>query len=585
MAAETLTIRTASSTEVVKIASVGPQGPKGDKGDPGDVAGLPLSTLGDTLYRGAAANERLAIGTAGQVLKVSSGGIPEWGAESGAVSSVAGRTGAVTLAVADVSGAVASTDSRLSDSRTPTLHGSTHHTGGTDAIAAHQINGQTIFSVASANYSDDQTLPANRARQIIISNSNAGGITVTLPTQAEGTLLGDTYVIVSGSTMSGPITVRSVANLSPLVYNTHVTITATGQQYRLRSGGGSGGSWALIPVDTHTHTGSQVTVGTTANLPLITGTNGVVEAGSFSNVAGSFCEGDDARLSDDRDPNLHAASHLAGTPAVAASYTGIGDSETFSEEVTITADTAGTAGNNITLTFDGVDDVDTVLAAWNAANPSNQATLDSGDGAQVPDDGDSLTLSGGVAAIVGGSDPFANINQDLGTTNSPTFAGLELNSPSNGELLRIEGNGSGDVGFAVYNTTGNQANSFYFNQNNSFIGIGVGASRNYIQSSQPVDVGAELAVAGPIDITGASASTHKATTRTNLGAAASGSITTSGLTQSTARILGRTTASTGAVEEIQIGSGLSLSAGELSATGGSGGSSIMQSIAVGFVLN
>jgi hypothetical protein len=54
------------------------------------------------------------------------------------------------------------------------------------------------------------------------------------------------------------------------------------------------------------------------------------------------------------------------------------------------------------------------------------------------------------------------------------------------------------------------------------------------------------------------------------GAAASGSITTSGLTQATARILGRTTASTGAIEEIQIGSGLSLSAGELSATGGGG---------------
>jgi hypothetical protein len=68
------------------------------------------------------------------------------------------------------------------------------------------------------------------------------------------------------------------------------------------------------------------------------------------------------------------------------------------------------------------------------------------------------------------------------------------------------------------------------------------------------------------------------------GAAASGSITTSGLTQATARILGRTSSSAGAVEEIQIGSGLSLSAGELSATGGSG-SSIMQSIAVGFVLN
>jgi hypothetical protein len=77
---------------------------------------------------------------------------------------------------------------------------------------------------------------------------------------------------------------------------------------------------------------------------------------------------------------------------------------------------------------------------------------------------------------------------------------------------------------------------------------------------------------------------HTHTVADVTGAAASGSITTSGLTQATARILGRTTASAGSIEEIQIGSGLSLSAGELSATGGSG-SSIMQSIAVGFVLN
>jgi hypothetical protein len=126
------------------------------------------------------------------------------------------------------------------------------------------------------------------------------------------------------------------------------------------------------------------------------------------------------------------------------------------------------------------------------------------------------------------------------------------------------------------------------------------------------------------------------TTASDIGAAASGSITTSGLTQATARILGRTTASTGAVEEITVGSGLSLSAGQLSSTvsagiaativdakgdlivasaadtvarlpvsgtnghvltvdsaetlgvkwaAAGGGSSIMQSIAVGFVLN
>jgi hypothetical protein len=46
-------------------------------------------------------------------------------------------------------------------------------------------------------------------------------------------------------------------------------------------------------------------------------------------------------------------------------------------------------------------------------------------------------------------------------------------------------------------------------------------------------------------------------------------VTTSGLTQATAKILGRTTASTGAIEEISVGGGLTLSAGSLSATGGS----------------
>jgi hypothetical protein len=45
---------------------------------------------------------------------------------------------------------------------------------------------------------------------------------------------------------------------------------------------------------------------------------------------------------------------------------------------------------------------------------------------------------------------------------------------------------------------------------------------------------------------------------------APGAITTSGLTMTTARLLGRTTASTGAVEEITVGTGLSLSGGNLS---------------------
>jgi hypothetical protein len=60
-------------------------------------------------------------------------------------------------------------------------------------------------------------------------------------------------------------------------------------------------------------------------------------------------------------------------------------------------------------------------------------------------------------------------------------------------------------------------------------------------------------------------------TVTPVGAAASGSITASGYTQNTAKLLGRTTGSSGAIEEITVGSGLTLSAGSLTASGGGGG--------------
>ena len=56
-------------------------------------------------------------------------------------------------------------------------------------------------------------------------------------------------------------------------------------------------------------------------------------------------------------------------------------------------------------------------------------------------------------------------------------------------------------------------------------------------------------------------------TVTPVGGTASGSITSSGYTQNTARLLGRTTASAGAIEEITVGTGLSLSAGSLTASG------------------
>jgi hypothetical protein len=123
--------------------SVGPAGPTGPQGVPG--TGLEvLTTQGDILYQGASTGQRLAIGTSGQILRVANG-IPSWGNESGAVSSVAGRTGAVVLAVADVADAVATSDARLSDARTPSstlAHAASHAAGGSDPVILSQLDSQ-----------------------------------------------------------------------------------------------------------------------------------------------------------------------------------------------------------------------------------------------------------------------------------------------------------------------------------------------------------------------------------------------------------------------------------------------------------
>lgn len=53
-------------------------------------------------------------------------------------------------------------------------------------------------------------------------------------------------------------------------------------------------------------------IGTTANLPLITGTSGVIQASSFGTTTNTFCQGNDSRLSDSRTPTSHSSSHEVG---------------------------------------------------------------------------------------------------------------------------------------------------------------------------------------------------------------------------------------------------------------------------------
>ena len=74
------------------------------------------------------------------------------------------------------------------------------------------------------------------------------------------------------------------------------------------------------------HTHGNITndgkVGAAAAKPLITGTGGVVQAGSFGTTAGTFCQGNDSRLSNARTPTAHNQGSNTITEASALSNIG-----------------------------------------------------------------------------------------------------------------------------------------------------------------------------------------------------------------------------------------------------------------------
>lgn len=89
----------------------------------------------------------------------------------------------------------------------------------------------------------------------------------------------------------------------PVIDNTGTTTSKVLASTIAAIGGG--------PPASHTH--GNVTnagaIGTTPDLPVKTGASGVLEAGTFGTAAGTFCQGNDARLSDSRNPLAHASNH------------------------------------------------------------------------------------------------------------------------------------------------------------------------------------------------------------------------------------------------------------------------------------
>jgi len=496
--------------------SVGPVGPTGPQGVPG--TGLEVLTVqGDLLYQGASTGQRLPIGTSGQVLKVANG-IPAWGNESGAVTSVNGEVGAVTITASSIDAAADNHSHQPADifadaakvASSSAIFSGIYFRNGDD-------NGKGLYEDPdSRNYfwwdSDlSKWFLANAAD----SNRFESSSNTLFPWQATG------WTPISPQT--GTLTVAqanlyeaSGASANESLLRTPKSGNATSDQLVL--GSDSRLSDSRTP-SSHAHGNltNSGAVGTTANLPLKTGTNGVIEAGSFGTAAGSFCAGDDARLSDARTPSstlVHKASHATGgTDALAPSDIG-------AQSIFVTESLVITTPSQVNLTSARSKIFDIIQYAGQQVDvklPSTNAI-----------EGDVFVFRWGT-----GSDSIRIIQSSSG---SP------VTTVSSGEQKRLI-RGSVDFWSVVPVDTHTHAATAITSGTLDIARLPVGTGSTQVAAGNHTHVVADVT-----------------------GAAASGSITSSGLTQATARILGRTSASTGSIEEIQIGSGLSLSAGELSST-------------------
>lgn len=150
-----------------------------------------------------------------------------------------------------------------------------------------------------------------------LSSFSAGTTGLTPSTATTGAVtLGGTLAVANGGTgvTSSTGSGSNVLSTSPTLVTpvlgtpTSGTLTnCTGYTFaNVASKPTTLSGYGITDAASSTHTHGNITnagaIGATANLPIITTTSGVLTTGSFGTAANTFCQGNDARLSDTRTP-------------------------------------------------------------------------------------------------------------------------------------------------------------------------------------------------------------------------------------------------------------------------------------------